>query len=95
MLTVYVAIGNSDDKLSQGRWAMFHMDVAKTLQDAGAHFHGEWFSHSAAMWQNACWCVDIPAGVVDQLKMMLAGIARAYEQDAIAWAEVPQTVLLG
>lgn len=95
MLTVYVSIGNSDDKLSQTRWAMYHLDVAKMLQDAGAEFHGEWFSHGASMWQNACWCVDIPAGVAEQLKAMLAGIARAYEQDAIAWAEVPQTQFLG
>lgn len=94
MLTVFVVIRNTDDHLTQGRWAMLHLDVAKMLQDAGATFHGEWHSAGAAMWQNACWCVDVPGPAVEQLKAMLAGVARAYDE-MVVWSPATQHEVLG
>jgi hypothetical protein len=93
-LTVYVSIGNSDDKLSQARWAMFQMDVARALTGAGAKFHGEWHSHAGSMWQNACWCFEIVPTVAEKLKLQLGRLANAYDQDSIAWAEAPRTEFL-
>lgn len=93
MLTVYVSIGNTDDRLSQGRWAMYHMDVAKMMQDYGGQITAEWFSHGTAMWQTACWRVEVPGPVIEQLKGILAGVARAYDE-AVGWAPSPEPVFL-
>lgn len=94
-MVVYVCIGNNDDSLTQYRWSQYHAAVAEMLTLAGAAFHGEWFSAGSSIWQNACWCIEVQPGIADRLKSELAVIARDYEQDAISWAEVPETVFLG
>lgn len=94
-MIVYISIGNSDDKLSQRRWADFVADVHFLLEDAGRTVHGAWHSAPAAPWQNACWCLELPESVVERIKAQLAVIAGQYEQDSIAWAEVPSTDFLG
>lgn len=87
LVTVYVSINNTDDRLSQGRWAMFHMDMGRNIQAYGGQILGEWFSHVVAMWQTACWKIDVPPMSVPQLKAVLAGIARAYDE-AARWDEL-------
>lgn len=93
MTTVYVSIGNSDDKLTQARWSIFVADVRRVIQRHAAQLHGAWFSEPDAPWQNACWCFDAPADAVDveHMKYLLGDLAEAYEQDSIAWAECPVT----
>jgi hypothetical protein len=93
-ITVYISIGNSDDKLSQAKWAMFQLDVARALTTAGARYHGEWHSHPGSMWQNACWCVEIPPAAAGRLKDELGRLADVYQQESIAWAEAPTTEFL-
>ncbi len=96
MPTVYVSIGNSDDRLTQAEWHDFHDDVSRILTGHGAKFHGQWVSPSTGESQNACWCFEVPEAVTWELRSELARLAEAYRQDAISWAEVFGTpVILG
>lgn len=93
--TIYISIGNSDDKLTQQQWASFYRHVNLAIRDAASAVHGQWVSEPAAAWQNACWCVEIPDnGSIGMLRGRLAAEAAAYLQDSIAWAEVPVTEFL-
>lgn len=94
MITVYISIGNSDDRLTQREWAAFVLQVHLVLIDAAKVVHGSWTSASAQEWQNACWCAEIPDDRVDELKDRLRYWARQFRQDSIAWAEAPETEFL-
>lgn len=95
VITVYVSIGNSDDKLTQADWATFHGVVDAAIRRVAHRVHGAWLSGSADPWQNACWCfVLVPGSDVTWLRGQLANTAKAYQQDSIAWAEVPETDFL-
>lgn len=50
---------------------------------------GAWFSRPDAAWQNACWCIDMPATwrQYDELRERMQAIAGEFGQDSIAWAE--------
>ena len=90
--TVYVSIGNSDDKLSQAEWSRFFTEVDLRLE--GFATHGRWLSAPNALFQNACWCVVIPEHSVEGLKRWLRRTAKKYRQDSIAWAEAVTTFLI-
>lgn len=85
--TVYISIGNSDDKLTQFQWAAYVEDVQAMIRNLVYTQHGEWFSASGSKYQNACWCVEIRDVMVPNVRDALAGIAAAFNQDSIAWAE--------
>jgi hypothetical protein len=99
--TIYISIGNSDDKLSQADWSSYVLDVDRAFNSAvqfeGAWVHGRWYSRPDEPWQNACWCAEWDEDlrhVVEALQRKLASIARQYRQDSIAWAEA-QTTFIG
>jgi hypothetical protein len=95
MVTAYVSIGNSDDKLSQHEWSHFWAHVNNIVREFAAVVHGTWLSRAEDPWQNACWCVEVPAGEkVRLLREVLREAAREYRQDSIAWAQVPATEFL-
>ena len=101
MTTVYISVGNSDNKLAQTSWSSYCLDVDRAFEAAvryeGARVHGRWFSLPNEPWQNACWCAewhDDLAHVVEAFKRALATIARSYGQESIAWA-VAETEFLG
>lgn len=87
LLTVYVSIGNSDDKLTQARWHEFWVAFRSVVTDRAIRVHGEWLSIGCAPYQNACICFEVPAGAVNALKTELAEVAAEFGQDSIAWAE--------
>jgi len=66
-LTVYISIGNSDDKLTQAEWSQYVVEIIARVVSIG-HTHGAWFSLPHTAYQNACWCVefdnaeDLPRG---------------------------------
>lgn len=97
MTTVYVTIGNSDDKLSQASWSRFCDDVtyliSATARDGG-RVHAACFSGPAVPWQNAIWCVELHGNRVTALRGGLALLARRYRQDSIAWAQVDQVDMI-
>jgi hypothetical protein len=101
-VTVYISIGNSDDKLTQAEWHRFYVTVARAIRRATGSVeaptvHGQWVSEPASAWQNACWCIEPPAlaASVELLKLRLAEIAAEFGQDSIAWAEAPVTEFIG
>ena len=85
-LTIYVSIGNSDDKLTQDDWCHYCICVDTEIRMTVPTIHGEWYSKSAAPWQNMCICFEIPANQADALKQALRIIAAEHCQDSIAWA---------
>jgi hypothetical protein len=93
----YITIGNSDDKLSQQRWAEFCREVDKVLKGSEftRHFHG--YSLPNAPWQNAIWAVEMDESDqvnVDRIKELLRWVADRLKQDSIAWTPAPMTELL-
>jgi hypothetical protein len=86
-LTVYVAIGNSDDKLTQARWNELCTRVHRAVFAYAEQVHGDWQSIGSAPYQNACLCFEIPVPAAGSLKRELAILAAEFGQDAIAWAE--------
>jgi len=95
VLTVYVSIGNSDDRLTQAEWAAFAGAVQGAVRCAARVIHGEWASLPLAAYQNACWCVELEPAAVQELRRELASIAAMFRQDSIAWAPVSATEFLG
>ncbi|MCO6011446.1 hypothetical protein NE236_41505 [Actinoallomurus purpureus] len=91
MTTVYVSIGNSDDKLRQVDWSLFVNRTVRLIRVYGGVIHGEWYSLPHHRWQNACICFEPIAGSADRIKEQLAKIAARFGQDSIAWAEAPET----
>jgi hypothetical protein len=87
--TIYVSIGNSDNKLTQREWSGFVCKVAKAVRRHAEIVHGEWASLPFAEWQNAAWCFEVFGG--SGLRVQLSYLASEYRQDSIAWAEVPRT----
>lgn len=85
--TVYVSIGNSDDKLTQARWAAFHDKVTAAVRGLALQVYGAWVSPSVDPWQNACIAVEIGDETSERLQRDLAELAAEYGQDTIAWAE--------
>lgn len=84
--TIYVSIGNSDDKLTQDDWCHFCCAVVSLIRMETPTVHGEWYSKSGAPWQNMCICFEIPTDRADAMKAALRVIAADHCQDSIAWA---------
>ncbi len=90
--TVYICIGNSDDKLSQASWSQFVSCIQEALQGAVDRgelvIHGSWRSRPDDPWQNACRCVQFPPSgkAIGPLRELLADLAGIYRQDSITWA---------
>ena len=85
MQTVTIQIGNSDDKLSQRRWADFIFNVDQLVGQycADIHFHG--FSPGDTAWQNACWVAQIRTESVKKLETDLTVCRKNYDQESIAF----------
>lgn len=81
--TVVVQIGNSDDRLTQQRWAMFIVDIGSELL-ALSKIHFEGYSGGHSMWQNACFVAEMEMDRVQTLRRRLALVAAEYDQEAIA-----------
>lgn len=95
MITAYVTIGNSDDKLTQREWAAFLLRTHLLLDEYASKMHGSWFSGPGAEWQNACWCVEVSEARAPHLQDGLRLLGREFRQDSVAWAEAPKVEFLG
>lgn len=87
LITVYVSIGNSDDKLSQAEWAKFWGETQAAVCAFADRILGEWLSAPASPWQNACTAFEVERGRVPDLRARLARLTARFRQDSIAWAE--------
>jgi hypothetical protein len=92
VITVYVSIGNSDDKLTQDNWRSYQLQVRAELRTHATQVHGEWYSAPTAQYQNACFCVVLrDRDRAELVKMHLSEIRENFRQDSVAWAEAPVT----
>lgn len=94
-LTVYVSIGNSDDKLTQQQWSEFQRQFRCLLRRYFVNSHGDWVSEPSSPWQNACFCLEIAESDASECKRELAALAEQFGQDSIAWAVAPKTEFIG
>ena len=86
MQTVFVTIGNTDDRLGQKAWSTFVNDVDEVVRMLAPRIHGRFYSDPKAPWQNACWSFDIRADEMDRARAYLANVAANHHQDSIAWS---------
>jgi hypothetical protein len=99
--TVYVTIGNSDDKLTQVEWARFYAHVDALVDLYSNHVFGRWVSLPTSRYQNACWGFAVadgrPGGQPPRevLRQALSEVARDYRQENIAWCEGTPEFLAG
>lgn len=91
MITVYISIGNSDDKLTQVEWASFYRETCLAIRDHAVTVHGQWVSEPASAWQNACWCIEIDDDEAGFLRGELSEAVTKFRQDSIAWATTTKT----
>lgn len=89
--TVYVCVGNSDDKLTQREWSAYVGRVRAECRDHAVTVRGEWYSAPAAAWQNACFCLEVTGPGADALREALTAARQKFRQDPAAWAVVPAT----
>jgi len=90
-ITVYISIGNSDDKLRQKDWSAFVSQARAGLRQTASAIHGEWYSAPDAACQNACFCAEFTSQArVDYARELLTDTRTSFGQDSVAWA-VAQT----
>lgn len=85
MRTYVIQIGNSDNKLTQNRWAHFVAGVQISVSGHCRQIHFRGGSDWDAPWQNACWvCVPLNEESAAALMAELALEAARNDQDSIA-----------
>jgi hypothetical protein len=85
--TIYISIGNSDDKLTQFDWSGYVNEVGQTIRSLAHKIHFSGMSASTEPWQNAAWVFDIATiNREAELGENLAVLAKLYRQESIAWA---------
>lgn len=92
--TIYITIGNSDDKLLQREWASFSAEVFELLNETATEIHGQWFSAPDSPYQNACICAVIESYDEEDLRAELAALGTKFRQESIMWVEARETVFL-
>lgn len=85
MNTLTIQIGNSDDKLTQKRWAQFIRDVAEAVERSAFEIHFRGCSEPDKDWQNACWVIAVSDEGAEELRCNLKDIREEYCQDSVAW----------
>jgi hypothetical protein len=86
--TLTIAIGNSDDGLSQKEWAAFWRATHDTVLAHAARVYGTFLSASHAPYQNACWLIETASDppLSPRFREALASLARDFRQESIAVA---------
>jgi len=82
--TAAVLVGNSDDKLTQSRWAEYVALVGDLVEHAARKVYFTGHSNPGARWQNACWVFEVQEEDLGWLRLRLAHRASEFGQDSIA-----------
>lgn len=90
-ITVYVSIGNSDDKLGQGEWCEFISELNYAVSIHAREVYGQWFSVPDAPFQNMVTAFRLHVDEIGPLRAKLAALRGRYQQDSIAWAQAERT----
>lgn len=93
MTTVYVSIGNSDDKLSQVRWYDYCSGFRDTMLFWSGRggtvkpiVYGVWHSEPVSQYQNMCMAVELAEENMDDLRKSLTVLRKTFDQNSVAFA---------
>lgn len=86
-VTVHVAIGNSDDRLTQATWAAFVDSTDELVRRFGDPIYGFWVAPAASPYQNAAWAFQLDPALRPDMKFELAQLAGRFHQESVAWNE--------
>jgi hypothetical protein len=97
---IIVAIGNSDNRLTQAEWSAFWHECNALVHGAttyaGTRLYGTWLSPANAPFQNAGWSLAFEIDMLPlsrELQRSLRDVLRTYRQDSMAWT-VGETQLI-
>lgn len=88
LITGYVGISNSDDRLSQAKWAAFNYRVEGIVRYSAVTVEGAWVTPSVSPFQEALWCVRIIRDDIEPMLVELRKAAFDYQQQSISWTLV-------
>jgi hypothetical protein len=92
---VYVGIGNSDGRLTQGEWGEFVHELRSISARYRSHKLGEWFSLPDRKYQNAEFGWIMHLAELPPLRVALAVAAANFRQDSVSLAIVARTEFVG
>ena len=83
-VTVTIAIGNSDNKLSQYEWASYVKNIRSIVESYADEVHFAGGPENWAPWQNFCFVFQMPEVHVSHLKSLLSGRRASYQQESVS-----------
>lgn len=86
-MIVNIAIGNTDDKLTQFEWSQFWRSVDDVVRRYANVVHGAFLSTPNSQYQNASWTFEINDVQAKNLRVWLTTIRKHYNQDSVAWLQ--------
>lgn len=99
---IVIAIGNSDNRLTQREWHEFWMEFNTEIQYygrlAGIEVHGTWMSDPVSPFQNAAWSLSWSNDMIHltrDLQYLLREILPKYRQESMAWTVGNTTLVPG
>lgn len=86
-MTVTIQAGNTDDKLSQTKWAEFvhALDFEIRTKSQKIHFFGG--PSNFMPWQNVAWILEVLPENLLFLRESVILLRQKYSQDSVAWTE--------
>lgn len=94
MPTVYITIGNSDNRLTQAMWSNFCDEISDLVTTVGLPVHGKWYSAPDSPYQNACFCAEVREDDMDHLRDRISVTRAFFLQDSIAMAVVDKVEMI-
>jgi hypothetical protein len=90
-----VTIGNSDNKLTQREWSLFCTEVRTVVESYAKTVHFQGWSAPGSHYQNMCITFEADERFnrtgLNVIKRSLVHIAKTYNQNAIAFAQMDTT----
>lgn len=83
-VTVVVQIGNTDDKLTQKKWASFVASMNEVVRGRASCVHFCGHSDGNAVWQNWCIVATVDEAWVENLRATIEHCRKRYDQDSAA-----------
>lgn len=83
-VTATIDIGNSDDKLTQHKWASYIRNTNNIINELVAEVHFVGGTSIESAYQSYCWVATIRPDTVPTLRERLNNVRNAYNQDSIA-----------
>lgn len=84
MKTCVIAIGNTDNKLTQQQWAAYCADMEDFVDRYGTHTFAKTYAVSNSQYQNAVYVFSAEDDTVPFIRSRLSTAALSYGQESIA-----------